>query len=64
MTFEVYFNLRANRYNEAVQRLRDSARIFATTQQNEEGQARVREIIEEIEQNEVQLIYGSTPLTL
>jgi SIR2-like domain len=58
MTFEKYYNIRYNHPDE-IEQFKRRSNEFKTIKQNEEGQQRVREIVELIESNEIRKIYGS-----
>lgn len=58
MTFGRYKEMRRRNYYNDIEELMRRFNEFATERQNEEGQARVREMILQIEQSEIRNIYG------
>jgi predicted transcriptional regulator len=63
MTFQSYLDLRRNNFDD-VEDFRQRIREFETTAQNEQGQERVREIVEQIERNVIREIYSGDSLSL
>jgi hypothetical protein len=58
MTFESYIELRSTNFPVDIEAFRFQTREFMNRNQNEEGQARVREVVERIEMNIIRNIYN------
>jgi hypothetical protein len=62
MTFRSYLESRRNNFDD-VEDFRQRIREFETTAQNEQGQGRVRETVEQIERNVIREIYNGDSLS-
>ena len=62
MTFQTYLNTR--RHHDSFEQLRLRMRDFETkaAMQNKDGQQRIRDLLNQIELNEIQEIYGSSTI--
>lgn len=64
MAFQSYFEMRRNNYHDETEQFKSRANEFSNTKQDEEGQQRVREIIEQIERVEIRRIFGTDCLRI
>lgn len=59
MTFQRFFDMRQNDHHDEVEQFKIRANDFSGTNQNKEGQQKVREVVEQIERVEIRRIYGA-----
>jgi hypothetical protein len=59
MTFQRYRDLRNQEYPDEIEQFKTRIQDFQTTMDNQEGQRRVSEIIDQIERREIHRIYKS-----